>query len=422
MYFLDQPNTRGPGLCIVVKLCLRKSRYDRTMRQLELTKLLGPRQRTRFHRLTLGALSTQRPRGLESQVRALDSSERSAWLAFADRNDVAPQIAHCLGEVFPDESPRSDWNRIHRRSADRMHVLMEELDRVADRLSNQSILLVALKNAGIARGIYPCPACCPMGDLDVLVDRSRFEEAHKIIVDCDFELASRGTVEPPDHRLGLANGGSEYVRRVGGEEVWLELQWRPVAGRWIRKDQEPDGSQLLARSIPITGTHVRLLAPADNMLQVSLHTAKHSYVRAPGLRLHTDVDRLASLAPPDWTEVIETTERLGVRTPVYFSLALAAALLGSPIPDRVLDALAPARWKAEAMIRWLRKVNLFEPNEKKFNRPGMLVFHALLYDDASGLAASVLDTDPKHIGLKYLPENARKGFARMVDVMTRYQS
>ena len=82
--------------------------------------------------------------------------------------------------------------------------------------------------------------------------------------------------------------------------MWVELQWRPVAGRWIREDQEPNADDLINRSLPITGTNVRLLAPEDNLLQVCLHTAKHSYMRAIGFRLHTDVDRIVNYQNINW--------------------------------------------------------------------------------------------------------------------------
>src|SRR5690606_34947470 len=136
-----------------------------------------------------------------------------------------------------------------------------------------------------------------------------------------YQLASRSIVEPADLERGLASGGTEYVRHIGGHEVWIELQWRPVAGRWIRRDQEPAAAELLARSVAIPGTAARLLSPEDNMIQVALHTAKHSYVRAPGLRLHTDVDRLARLAAPDWDRVAAMVEALQTTTAVYLSLA-----------------------------------------------------------------------------------------------------
>jgi hypothetical protein len=260
-----------------------------------------------------------------------------------------------------------------------------------------------------------------MGDVDVLVEKARFRDAHALMAECGFTLASRSSVEPADLELGLASGGTEYVKHVGGEEVWFELQWRPIAGRWIRKDQEPDGAELVGRSVPIAGTDVRLLAPADNMLQVALHTAKHSYVRAPGLRLHTDVDRLVAYAPPEWSAVVAAATRLEVKTAVYFSLACARDLLGTPIPADVLAALAPPAWKRDLVMRWLRRADFFEPDAKKFSRPGMMAFHALLYDDAAGLAASAMGTDRAHLGIRHLPGNLARGARRILDLATRYQ-
>ncbi|MEA3341975.1 MAG: nucleotidyltransferase family protein [Chloroflexota bacterium] len=146
---------------------------------------------------------------------------------------------------------------------------------------------------------------------------------------------------------------------------------------------------LIARSIPILGTAARLLAPEDNLLQVALHTAKHSYVRAPGFRLHTDVDRIVRRQTIDWDLFLARTLALQVKTPVYFSLAIPNALFGTPIPDRVLPALRPPRWKERLLTRWLNRAGLFNPDECKFSRPGYILFTALLYDDLSGLWRAV---------------------------------
>ena len=55
-------------------------------------------------------------------------------------------------------------------------------------------------------------------------------------------------------------------------------------------------------SLEVNGSNVRILAPEDNLLQVALHTAKHSYVRAPGFRLHSDVDRVVRFQSIDWNQ------------------------------------------------------------------------------------------------------------------------
>ena len=260
-----------------------------------------------------------------------------------------------------------------------------------------------------------------MGDLDVLVEKARFREAHALILEEGFELATRGTVESADLEEGIEHGGTEYVASIDGEEVWFELQWRPIAGRWIRRDQEPDGAELIARSVPIDGTAVRLLSPVDNMIQVALHTAKHTYVRAPGLRLHTDVDRLARYQTPDWRGVVEMATELEVRTATYFSFALAKALLDTPVPDFVLESLAPPSWKEQTILKWLHRVDVFEPDQRKFSRPEMIGFTALMYDDVVGLLASALDAERDEVTLRRLPTNLRRGAARVVDLVTRYE-
>jgi hypothetical protein len=237
-----------------------------------------------------------------------------------------------------------------------------------------------------------------------------------------FEHASRAKVEPASIEDNLLSGGAEYRKIVDDEEVWVELQWRPIAGRWIRKDQEPDGDKLLDRSVPIEGTAVRLLHPSDNMIQVCLHTAKHSYVRAPGLRLHTDVDRLVKYYPPEWDEVVAIARRLAIRTPVFFSLFFARQLLETPIPDYVLASLHPGRWKHEVVTRWLKHVGFFQPDEKKFSRPGMLLFHSLLYDDFRGMCASMLGTVPSAMKFRNTPSLAISAVRRMWDLSTRYQA
>lgn len=376
-----------------------------------------------YRRVALEAMGTHdRPTRLARLDELLPNGHVDAFLDFGVRNRVAPVLAHALLDARGTTFESSDrCQALHRESCARMAVMLDQLDLVAERLAAESISLVALKNGGIARGIYPCAGCCPMGDIDVLISRSRFRDAHALILECGFELAARSTVDPADLAGGELAGGTEYVRQVDGHEIWLELQWRPVAGRWIRSDQEPSGDELLERSVPIEGTAVRLLDPLDNMLQVCLHTAKHSFVRAPGLRLHTDVDRLAHFTPPPWSELNEVASRSSVRTAVFFSLALAEVLLDTPVPRECLNALAPSNWRAWAIEHWIWKADVFEPDDRKFTRPGMLGFHALLYDDMSGLVASVLDTEPEGLSLTRLPTYVGTGVRRLKDVATRYQ-
>ena len=137
---------------------------------------------------------------------------------------------------------------------------------------------------------------------------------------------------------------------------------------------------MLARSTPIPGSHARLLSPEDNLLQVALHTAKHSYVREPGFRLHFDVERIVRQQSVDWEQFLERVSSCQVKTPVFFSLALPHVLFDTPVPKEVLEELAPRAWRRKLVGGWVRRIGLLESRESKFHVVSFCLFHMLLYD------------------------------------------
>ena len=314
--------------------------------------------------------------------------ETDDFLHFAQRNEVDALVGHFL---LNSGTEQNVWKMAHQRVASYMRDYLAELDEIAARMSRDGISIVALKNGGIARGIYPCPGCCPMGDLDTLVEKRHFRRAHQVMLEMGFHFEFRSPLEEAELQAAENEGGAEYWKRLpNGEKMWFELQWRAVAGRWIRPDQEPNDEELMGRSIAIPGTDVRLLAPEDNLLQVCLHTAKHSYVRAPGFRLHLDVERIVRAYPEmDWDIFTQRVKVLQVKTPVYFSLLIPHDLFETPVPATVLDSLRPAAWKEKLIIWWLGRVGLFNPDQPKFGRLGYVIFTSLLYDDPGGLLRGI---------------------------------
>jgi hypothetical protein len=315
------------------------------------------------------------------------AGDRALWEA-CEEHELSGHFAHKLADAglpVPEH-----WQNAHHQTETRISAYLTELDHVADILARRGIPLVALKNAGIARGLYRCAGCSPMGDVDVLVRRADFADAHRLLVTDGYTCASRNPFEAATVDEGTVSGGTEYHRELEGiGTFWLELQWRPVAGRWIRPDQEPDGDILMSRSLPIEGTEVRLLAPEDNLLQVCLHTAKHSYVRAPGLRLHCDVDRIVRNASIDWALFLRTVERLRVKTAVYFSLAIPQSFMRTPIPPQVMDGLRPPRRKGDALWKALLRAGLFHPNASKFSNAQYVRFTAMLYDSVEDIRRAI---------------------------------
>ena len=308
----------------------------------------------------------------------------------ACNNRIQSIVAHTLMDILGRDNVPVHWEKAHDENFNRISAYLVELDYIASKLAEKGIPLIILKNGGIARGIYPCPGCCPMGDLDVLVEKRHFQKAHRILLNYGYHFEFRSPFEELDIKAAEKNGGAEYWKILAnGNKLWFELQWRSVAGRWIRPEQEPSAKDLMKRSMSVSGTTVRILSPEVNLLQISLHTAKHSYVRAPGIRLHTDVDRIIRYQLIDWNVFLKYVLDLQVKTSVYFSLIIPKALFGTPIPDEILVQLKPPVWKEKLISSWLKKAGLFNPDERKFGKLRYILFNILLYDDLNGLWKAV---------------------------------
>lgn len=308
----------------------------------------------------------------------------------AKKNLVDSIIGFRLLEKYGKHNILPHWINSYKNKNDEIASYLVELDRVAGLFDKKNIRLIALKNSGIARAIYPYPGLVPMGDVDTLVKRSDFIEAHKTLIENNYEIASPNQYHMADVNVGLRTGGSEYKTILpNGKQLWFELQWRPVEGRFLRPDQEPDGNLLVDQSIPVNGTKLRILSPEDNLLQVCLHTAKHSYVRAPGFRLHLDAERIICGQNINWDIFTKNVIDHQVETPTYFSLYIPKILFNTNIPKEVLSQIKPGVIKIYIISKWINKVGIFNPEEKKFGKVSYIIWTTLLYDNFLGLIKSI---------------------------------
>ncbi|MDH5647868.1 MAG: nucleotidyltransferase family protein, partial [Candidatus Heimdallarchaeota archaeon] len=126
--------------------------------------------------------------------------------AQAQANDITPILAHSFEGI--DEIKLSmQWHRVHSSTYHQITAYLAELDLVAKKLADSNILIVALKNGGIARGIYSCPGCCPMGDLDILVERRHFHRVHQFLLELGFYFEFRSPLGESELQVAENGGG-----------------------------------------------------------------------------------------------------------------------------------------------------------------------------------------------------------------------
>lgn len=362
------------------------------------------------YRLLCAAVSQEPPADFLSQYELV--GDDTLW-RMAKQNRVESIVAHMLIRRLGPERTPTRWHEAHEQTKRTIGDYLDEIVALGARLAQKQISIIALKNGGLALAVESCAGCVPMGDLDLLIQRKDFPAAHEILLNNGYTFTYRNPLLTAELSTAEQEGGAEYCKLLPtGDKFWLELGWRSISGKWLSEDNEPDMASLFSRSASAPSTAVRVLNPTDNLLQVALHTAKHSFVRAPGFRLHLDVDRISRHCSIDWTLFVKNVKSLSVRTPVYFSLLIPKLLFNTPIPENVLIALRPGAVKTQAIFSRLIAAGLFNPDARKFTRLGYLIFTALLYDTWTQLWQAVFRASPAGFwpGLKFI---VRLAFRRL---------
>ena len=343
---------------------------------------------------------------LEYIKQSVDKIRSNEFYEVAKEHELVSTIGAKLSKKIGIELC-NPWKKEMEETRARLGFLFAQVEELGKDFKANGIPLILLKNGGIAIDIMEDLAECPMGDIDMLCRKSDFHKAHEIIIRHGFCFKFRSIYEFENLDEAFADGSTEYSIQNGDEIAWIELAWRPVAGRWIRKDKEPKADVLVEASHKARRSVNHVLSNEDNLLQVSCHTAKHSYVRAPGYRLHLDVDRIVSNNEINWELFIEKVNEVHSRVAVYFSLYLAKEILGTDIPPFVLDELRPSKRKEKNIMNMLLKANLMHPHGRKFSKLGFLRFQTALYDSFEDFLA-VLFPPSADLKLKYKYTNSLK--------------
>lgn len=263
---------------------------------------------------------------------------------------------------------------------------LEAAKNICDLMHKNGIKIVVLKNGGILADIIDDPAKMPMGDIDTLISKKDFLKAYEIMLADGYVFEYSNEYEIPDINNAYRDGDAEYVKMIADDhKLIVEIAWRVVAGRWMRPDREPDTDSAIKNSHYAKNSYIGILSPEDNLLQVCIHTAKHSYLRAPGLRLNLDVERIVSNCDIDWNVFLTKVKSAHTKTAAYYSLYIPVILFGTPVPQFVLDELCPKHKKQVRIEKMLEKAGFLYPKERKFSKIEFLRFQTSLYDSFGDL-------------------------------------
>jgi len=247
------------------------------------------------------------------------------------RHGVTPVVARALdGMVIPTVG-RQAKRRIAMAAQAivfRNRHLVSELMRVTALFEANGVATLAFKGPTLGAIAYGDIALRAFTDLDILVHRKDFERA------ADLLIADRyGPAGSSDRRVGsaISTFGSAFEAQRGQDFIDLHSQIRRRRFHCF-----PDEESLWDRSIvlELEGRRVRTFAPADLLLYLCAHGAKHGWT---SLKMIADVARIIERCEIDLDEVMRDAERIGSDRMVLLGLMLANELLGASVAPAILE-------------------------------------------------------------------------------------
>lgn len=267
--------------------------------------------------------------------------------ALAREAYVAPLTDDALYADVPTAAAQIEHDRD--TNARRVTGLIDALRAVTRHLNG--VPWCAVEGAAVLLGTEMARAAYPSGDLDIMV-----EAGHEALVERAFE--SEG-FEHQDRR-SRPTCRVEYTRIDQGVRQWLEAGTEIFDRMWVPLSFRSLTHAWLARRVPSHEPGLFVLSPTDALVVAAIHASMHSFVRAPGLRLYAEIDRLAR-QDVDWDVVIRDLRECRASARALVSLRIAAGLLGSPVPDSVCGRLEAEAPSAKAVLALIARHGVVAP-------------------------------------------------------------
>lgn len=211
--------------------------------------------------------------------------------------------------------------------------LYQELGKLLQRLREQGIAVIALKGAHLAEAVYDNIGLRIMGDIDLLVRKDN-------LLRVEQELLALG-YKPEECSRVIAQDNYQFSYTQPKNGFIVEIHWLLVASQpTFQVGMEDLWSR--AQPLMLAQDPVWTLSPADLLLFLCLHTAKHTHDIQ--LKMLCDIGEVVQRyeAELDWQVIGARARQWGITHAVYLILRLAQELLEVAVPEDWLASLQPA--------------------------------------------------------------------------------
>lgn len=268
---------------------------------------------------------------------------------------VAGLIYHNLkGVGLKQRVPPAIFSKLkdyYEQTANENHQFWEEFCRIQEALRRAKIEIIPLKGIILVHILYGDMGLRPMRDIDILVKE---EDAHKA-EEAAFQLGyDKITKTTENYYQGHHCDVTLNIKKSAPEvSITLDIHWNFAISRPNKIDITDAWDRVEKRVID--GREIFLLSPEDMFFSLCLHLRRH--IRFLLLKHICDISELLVLHKDslDWNYIVKKAEKDSIRTTLYFALFSAKELLGSDVPEAILNGLKPGLFKRKLINRFINK-------------------------------------------------------------------
>jgi hypothetical protein len=216
-------------------------------------------------------------------------------------------------------------------NAVRNMLLTRELGRILERCEEQGIPVIPYKGPALAIQAYGDTALRQFSDLDLLVHERDAERAAQALLTLGYRSHHQMNRKPLANyvRLKCERG---FVRE--GDGVYVEIHWA-VAPKYVSAYLDAEMFWGRTEKITVAGRQALALSIEDLLLTLCVHAGKHQWERLAWVcDLNETINKSQSIR---WEHLIEESQRTKTRRMLYLGLYLANDLLGTTLPETILD-------------------------------------------------------------------------------------
>jgi hypothetical protein len=262
----------------------------------------------------------------------------------------------------------------------------EIIKKILRRFYGNQIDVILLKGAQLAYTDYPHVFLRPMGDIDLLVNRSDQSRIIKLMLEMGFNLYEPGDSCNRFFIRGVIKGKEKNKHKPIFIEVHSNFQapLRLNKSFGVDMDEFWNGTQMKSiwngtQMKSIAGFPFLQLSPTYNVIYLCTHFGEHHFSRLIwaydiALLIHRQGEEI------DWETITDLCPRMKIRSPLYHSFSLCQELFQIPIPEAVLKNLSQPWWR-KRIGHYLVRRNILFPRKSRSSLLSRFLIKMLCIDN-----------------------------------------